>query len=383
MSPPQSQPHPHPDPLHTLAPHLLPHLPYSLPLLRRLQYHRSSPSAHTFATFPADQTPPPLRFSATYVDRSRAPETECWIFSTYEVPLSPSEVQQHDAAWHDRRREEARAQILALLRAIADLKDGGALMILGSLNEILVELLAGENMETLAPQKVLTRSIDEATEACNSSTQQTTGRGVLNGLSVPYMKWLIAPPSPAQSNESQHLPEGYVFDRVRREELALTMKRTEIPKTEETLAQLGNIGIRYTDSAQQQSSPDGMDEGELTAWAFIGVDGSLSSLHVEPEHRGKGLAKAVCRRLFGMLAEDPMGTGFRAVGGMGKGGEGVGVNPELGWASSDVALENLESAGVARGLGGREGWRVRWVSVDLSRVERMVEDVGGGEVVGL
>lgn len=256
-------------------------------------------------------------------------------------------------------------------------------MILGSLNEVLVELLAGENMETLKPQKVLTRSIDEATEAYKSSAKQGTGRGVLNGLSVPYMKWLIAPPSPAQSNESHLLPDGYAFDRVRREELALTMKRTEIPKTEETLAGLGNVGIRYTKPAQQQSSSNRMGEGELIAWAFIGVDGSLSSLHVEPEHRGRGLAKAVCGRLFEMLAEDSMGMGFRAVDAVGREGKGEGVESELGWASSDVALENVESAGVARGLGGREGWRVRWVSVDLSRVERMVEYVGGGEVVGL
>ncbi len=36
------------------------------------------------------------------------------------------------------------------------------------------------------------------------------------------------------------------------------------------------------------------------------------------------------------------------------------------WAHSDVAEDNVESAGVAKALGGQEGWRVRWVSVDLA-----------------
>ena len=44
-----------------------------------------------------------------------------------------------------------------------------------------------------------------------------------------------------------------------------------------------------------------------------------------------------------------------------------------GWADSDVAVENVESAGVARGLGGKEGRLVRWLSVDLRRVEWVVE----------
>lgn len=100
----------------------------------------------------------------------------------------------------------------------------------------------------------------------------------------------------------------------------------------------------------------------------MGVDGSLTSLHVEPAHRGKGLAKAVGRRLFRNLVEDARGMGFVAVG-VGEGGLMV---------HSDVAVGNVESAGVARGLGGREGWRVRWVSVDLGRVDGAVRGLEKG-----
>lgn len=70
------------------------------------------------------------------------------------------------------------------------------------------------------------------------------------------------------------------------------------------------------------------------------------------------------------LASDPMSVGFRPLD-----GERVedGVGDGAGWAHADVEVDDVESAGVVRGLGGKEGWRVRWVSVDLERVEMVVE----------
>ena len=42
-----------------------------------------------------------------------------------------------------------------------------------------------------------------------------------------------------------------------------------------------------------------------------------------------------------------------------------------GWAHSDVLEHNADGAGVARGIGGKAGWRVRWAGVDLERVRRV------------
>ena len=42
-----------------------------------------------------------------------------------------------------------------------------------------------------------------------------------------------------------------------------------------------------------------------------------------------------------------------------------------GWAH--VSIDNLESAGVLRGVEGQVGWTVRWVSVDLERVGMVLE----------
>ena len=243
------------------------------------------------------------------------------------------------------------------------------------------------------------------------------GGGVIASLSVPYQKWFIAPPpsslplyTPKGKEKSALLPPNYTFSTVHKNELPILIARTSIPRTVATLADLCSVAVRYyannnpaaspsstSSSPSQKTKPEEEGEqqrGQLVAWAFLATDGSLKSLHVEAEHRGQGLAKAVSRRLLAALAEDSGAVGFRDVvdGGGGGGGDGNGNgdgeegkgkhNGDEGWACSDVAVDNVESAGVARGLGGREGWRVRWVSVDLGMVETVVgrvgEEAGGG-----
>lgn len=393
----------HSAPLATLAPHLLPHLPKSLPLLRRLQFHTASPSARIIATFPppssspspsspttTTNTAPPASFAAIWADRTRAPETECWIFSTFETlpPPPPTPSQRH----------EARAQCLALLAVTARLPATTPLTIIGSLNESLLRLIGGEEVGRLAPQKVVSRGTERDDD--DDDGTGTGGGGVVRGISVPYCKWLIGPPG-AEGGGGRwqgggSLPPGYAFDELRGEdELKLTIARTEIPKTEETLAQLGCCGVRHTPgsastatatatrtAADAGEGEEGQGRGALVAWAFLGVDGSLTSLHVEPEHRGRGLAKAVSRRLFRSLADDASAMGFRAADGAGDGVGVGGYGRGEGWAHSDVAEENLGSAGVARAMGGEEGWRVRWVSVDLAAVaEERGTKLLGEEVV--
>lgn len=106
-------------------------------------------------------------------------------------------------------------------------------------------------------------------------------------------------------------------------------------------------------------------EGELVAWAFLGTDGSLTSLHVEPQHRGRGLAKAVTRKLMRDMARQEGARRFRGSGGV-----------EV--VSSDIFVGNVESEGVVRALGGREGWMCCWVGADLGRLGQVVGRMGLG-----
>ena len=52
-------------------------------------------------------------------------------------------------------------------------------------------------------------------------------------------------------------------------------------------------------------------------------------------------------------------------------GDGRGGRKMMTMMHSDIAEGNLESAGVAKGLGGVVGWSVRWVGVDMREVRKM------------
>ena len=252
-------------------------------------------------------------------------------------------------------------------------------MVLGSVNECLLELIGGERVRGMKPVAVVSRKSVRIGDGDREEEGggRGAGAGSLRDISVPYRKWLIAAPSSPSallsSSEEIALPDGYHFDTVRAErgEFKLVRSRTEIPRTEESLARMGCVGVRFTGDGGASVASEGQgdeearaEQGDLIAWAFLGTQGSLSSLHVEPAHRGKGLAKAVARKLVMRLAREPEAVGFRRV-------EGI-----EGMATSDVALENVQSAGVAMALGGREGWVVRWVGVDL----RCVREAVGNEL---
>ncbi len=71
-------------------------LPYSLPLLRRLQFARdfkngTRPSAHVLFAYHPDtgsqaSSAKPSQFAAAYVDMAPRPQTAMWIYSTLEFP---------------------------------------------------------------------------------------------------------------------------------------------------------------------------------------------------------------------------------------------------------------------------------------------------------
>ena len=329
--------------------------------------------------------------------------------------------------------EEARLQLLALFSAVAgsgssraagltvdnhppehhpqdDLlpsiprREGGGdttppdLLITGSLSETLLPLLTGPDLAFLEPSPVISRDKQRTREQLaqaraslsftspigerEEETEERKRRGVISSISIPYIKWLIpSSPQDAHVEDPPPLPQNYTFSPLQPpNDLAHVLTRTAIPRTIKTLASLGSVGVRYSPPPLSSSAPDNSnpacnstaanrdDDGELIAWSFLGVDGSLSSLHVEPPHRGRGLAKSVCRRLFAGLAFGEEGMGFRILPGVTREAE-EGLR---GLVHSDVAEGNVESAGVARGLGGRVGWRVRWVGVHLGRVRDVV-----------
>lgn len=83
----------HPADGQTVLPILRPFLPHSLPLYRRLQFPYRTRTSYVLATFPLPEAPgvlsteePPQCFAVAFLDRSRRPETELWIFLSGQVP---------------------------------------------------------------------------------------------------------------------------------------------------------------------------------------------------------------------------------------------------------------------------------------------------------
>lgn len=120
-----------------------------------------------------------------------------------------------------------------------------------------------------------------------------------------------------------------------------------IPRQDSTLRQLPSLALY----PKEKSDP--------ISWAFLSPDASLASLHVEPEYRGRRLAKILAAKLFA----ERMNV-FWDVGDW-IGAEGKGVDR---WAHADVAIDNGPSNGVCKGLNGESTWNVFWVRVDLSKV---------------
>lgn len=166
-----------------------------------------------------------------------------------------------------------------------------------------------------------------------------------------YQKFIIRTASLSKIDTT--LPDGLRWGEVRAQDYPLVKSRTEIPRKDKTLAICPSVAIFpvLNETEPTKSSAP-------VAWAFVGVDGALATLHTEPEYRGRGLAKKLTAKLLTeklRLLDEQEGS---QEGGW--------------WGHSDVSPTNKESQGVARGLGGTEGWMNYWLRLDLAKVRDTV-----------
>ena len=104
----------------------------------------------------------------------------------------------------------------------------------------------------------------------------------------------------------------------------------------------------------------GQGEGaEPVAWTFLGVDSSLTTLHVEPEYRGKGLAKAVVRKAWRDHLDCHTGSDESTAA-------------QERWAHADVSTDNVSSNAMCKSLGGEIMWSDYWLTIDLTRFNETV-----------
>tara|TARA_R110002003_G_scaffold206_28_gene15936 strand:- start:5991 stop:6584 length:594 start_codon:yes stop_codon:yes gene_type:complete len=143
---------------------------------------------------------------------------------------------------------------------------------------------------------------------------------------------------------TKELPEGLKWGKVREQDIDIVKARTSIPRATKTLLSLKSVGV-FEDKSDR-----------VVAWTFLGLDGSLTTLHTELELRGKGIAKAVAARIIREYAP-----------GLAIGDDGN------AWSHADVYVDNVQSEKVCRSLGGIALWKDYWVRIDLEKAGSLAE----------
>jgi ribosomal protein S18 acetylase RimI-like enzyme len=145
------------------------------------------------------------------------------------------------------------------------------------------------------------------------------------------------------------LAPGLKYSKVDPKDFELVKSRTQIPRQDRTLRKLPSVAIYPADTSSTTPQP--------IAWGFLGLDASLTTLHVESAYRGHGLAKSLSLKLFSeemktYYQHDPTATEN-------------GTPVEARYAHADVATDNKASQGVCESLGGKCYFEVFWIRVDL------------------
>lgn len=308
----------------TVIPSLLGCLPYSLPLLRRLQDPQRSASSLILATFP--QLSSSLfngLFTAAYIDQSRRGESQAWFFCSLETryqvlhdagELDKVRTQMRDMFRYIRPRQSVEGILGTQFRGFGMGKDiideEGRLLCIASLSPLLVSVV---------------QDIFPAADV---------------RLSQVFIKYLFRGPPPSVQ-EREVLQGGLEFGELRSEDMDRVIATSSIRRIKETLLLLRNAAVFSVTGYKKVA----------IAWAFISLDGSLTTWWVEEEWRGKGLGKAVAKKVLNRMWE----------GGRQDGSE----KGNVAWGHADVAVENWTSRRGLAGLGGVEDWVVRWIWVDL------------------
>jgi hypothetical protein len=370
-----------PYPLQLLHNKLHPLLPYTITLSRWIQFHikHLSPTSHTFLAFAGSDTDepfpsindwlsqpsgPPLTRSqpwlAAHIDLAPAGQTQVIVFASWEIPsdqqppfTDPPAAPVTSPPTPFKPNPTHAALLQTLLTWIADhlipqrpssppedwlwLRDNKKYL-----------------SEPYSPNKVLFGSVHSVLVPYF----EANGVARRDGM---YVK-LVMPPQidSAAVDSGNTLSDGYSFGTLTTSELQTVLDRSPIPRTLTTLKAITNLGIYYRDpTASSNNSP------ECIAWAFLGKDGSLSSMHVEPAHRKKNLATLLGRALlpkiqdtFGQSKSDPWGKSALL-------GYKEPVDSKQWYGHADVDTTNTSSRRVMEKLGGRIWWGVQWIEIDV------------------
>ncbi|KAL4890886.1 hypothetical protein BDV59DRAFT_203887 [Aspergillus ambiguus] len=371
-------------------------LPHCCSVLRRIQHGIAypTPTAKILATFPAGTTPTEPWLVA-HVDLFCGRETQILVYSSLEAKHSATivtdgiQVSTFDA--EPTILAQVRAQLLAMISYIktnllpaylSSLKDPASAAAMsgdfgdGSRNGGTPALIPAPD-----PRAFLFGSLHTGLFALLQKSGSYLGNDPLDGLRVhrfdnpPYCKYVFPrsefdPRGSGGATEISDLPTGYRYhDRRGRtgvlpSQFGLVQSRTHIPRSKEQLATMLGVAVYYDDpsddASRDGSSLEGDDSEAPIAWGFLGKDGALATLHVEPEHRGRGLALR--------LSKEVMRRGMEPQGVLGVGSASAGdhqFHQIRNWAHTEVAQGNQASRRVMEKIGGEVMAMVGWTVIEV------------------
>lgn len=322
---------------------LRPFLPVSLHIYRRLQIGRffqetvlltNLPSLHLPSSSGHDEEEE--EWYLAFLDRTSRPETQFWIFGSWEANSSSPTTSQKSfrddlikallqkiktlplPESHHQEFLDAEAARSSFKNNDADEKDS-----FGRSRSQYTSHIHNDSIILLG--------------AVHEKTAESIFRMGLNEWERESNHTYIFSSLPDSLPETRNLPEGLHWGQLQYSDFTLVRSRTQIPRQSKTLAILPHLAILTRDNTP-------------VAWAFVGIDGSLTTLHVEAEYRGQGLARAITVKLFKEKMEHLWEHGVEKM------------------AHGYVMVGNDASSAVCTGLGGTTSWKVYWLRVDLTKV---------------
>lgn len=314
-------------------------LPHSINLVYRTQHPNRTQYADVLATFSPEETTVPRCWAAAYFDRSMRPETEAWIFSAFEMP-------NHSSNYYCADCEKA---VLSLL----DYFSKSPIPPIRPDNQYAMDLAyqhekehptTGPNGQYPHSRGMYMRHLLEPkvllVGACHAKVVQIFRdkgmmRNELPGGNAQLSKFVF---KLSDLPTTRELPEELRWGEMREQDIDTVKSRTAIPRTTSTLLSLRSVGVFEKESVIP------------VAWTFLGLDGSLTTLHTEPQYRGMGIAKAVAAKIIREYAP------------------GIAVDDEgNAWCHADVYHGNIASESVCDSLGGEALWTDYWVRIDLGK----------------
>ncbi|EME79621.1 uncharacterized protein MYCFIDRAFT_37556 [Pseudocercospora fijiensis CIRAD86] len=277
---------------------------------------------------------PPLKdedWIMAFVDRTCRPETEVWIFGSWESVTT---------ALSSHRAGNCDSLVMTLVKAIKHL---GPLP--KSIHQSLLDATDAEtnqkDVSGVSRKDYSAHILDPNIILCGAVHESTTKileklgliKTVFDAGLVPNHTYVF---DVTELPEPRDLPNGLRWGELKYENFATVRARTQIPRQDKTLADLPNLAI-YD-----------VEKGVPIAWVFVGIDASLTTLHVEEEWRGKGLAKMIALKLW----REKMNKFWE---------HGV---PNL--THDYVIRGNAASVATSESLGGKHIGDTFWVRLDMS-----------------